>query len=111
MSFLESTARHFVILRAVREIKAEIEKMGLDNLKVLAEAGYAIADTYLKACSAEGIAKSKQKFQQLLQMGITADMIITELTRQMPELVVIMEEREGYIKKELEKLISCLQAE
>ena len=111
MSFLESTARHFVIIRAVREIKAEIEKMGLDNLKVLAEAGYDIADTYLKACSAEGIAESKRKFQQLLQMGITADMIITELTRQMPEIVPIMEEHEGYIKKELEKLISFLQAE
>ena len=111
MSLLESTARHFLIIKAAREIKAEMEKIGLDNLKVLAEAGHDIANTYLKGCSAEGIAKSKQKFNYLLQMGITADMIIAELTRQMPELVPIMEGSGDYIKKELEKLISVLQTQ
>ena len=111
MSFLASTARHFVIIKAVREIKAEIEKIGLENLETLGKAGHDIANTYIKGCSPEGIAKSKQKLNYLLQMGITADMIIAELTRQMPELVPIMEEREGYIKKELEKLISVLQAQ
>ncbi|MBA7545504.1 hypothetical protein ES705_37873 [subsurface metagenome] len=111
MSLLESTARHFLIIKAAREIKAEMEKIGLDNLKVLGEAGHDIANTYIKGCSAEGIANSKQKFNSLSQMGVTADMIITELTRQMPELVPIMERREGYIKKELEKLISVLQTQ
>ncbi len=109
MSFLESTARHFLVIKAARELKAELEKVGLDNLKVLAEAGHDIANTYLKGCTAEGIAKSKQKFNYLLQMGVNADMIIAALTRQMPEIVPIMEGREGYIKKELEKLISFLQ--
>ncbi|GAJ24538.1 unnamed protein product, partial [marine sediment metagenome] len=37
MSLLESTARHFLMIKAAREIKAEIEMVGLDNLKVLAE--------------------------------------------------------------------------
>ena len=111
MSLLESTARHFMAKKAAREIKAEMEKIGLDNLRVLAEAGYDIANTYLKGCSAEGIAKSKQKFNYLLQMGVTADMIIAELTRQMPELVPIMEGSGDYIKKELEKLISVLQTQ
>lgn len=108
MSFLESTARHFLVIKAAREIKAELEKVGLDNLKVLAEAGHDIANTYLKGCSAEGIAKSKQKFNYLLQMGVTADMIIAALTRQMPELATIMEGRENYMKGELEKLVSLL---
>ena len=108
MSLLESTARHFLVIKAAREIKAEMEKIGLDDLKVLAEAGHDIADTYLKGCSAEGIAKSRQKFNYLLQMGVTVEMIIAALTRQMPELVPIMEERQGYIKKELEKLVSLL---
>lgn len=109
MSLLESTARHFAAIKAAREIKAEMEKIGLDNLKVLAEAGHDIADTYLKGCSAEGIAKSKQKFNYLLQMGVTADMIVAALTRQMPEIVPIIEGGEGYVKRELEKLISSLQ--
>ena len=108
MSFLESTARHFLVIKAAREIKAEIEKIGLDNLKILADAGHDIANTYLKGCSAEGIAKSKQKFNYLLQMGVTADMIIARLTRQMPELATIMKGREDYIKGELEKLVSLL---
>jgi len=108
MSLLESAARHFVIIKAAREIKSEIEKVGLDNLTILAEAGHDIADTYLKGCSAKGIAESKRKFNQLLQMGITVDMIMAELTRQMPEIVPIMQEREGYIKKELGKLVSVL---
>ena len=111
MSFLESTAKHFMSKQAAREIKKELEKIGLDNLKVLAEAGHDIANTYLKGCSPEGIAKGKQKYNSLVQMGITADMIINDLIRQMPELASIMEGGEGYIKKELEKLISFLQAE
>ena len=41
-------------------------------------------------------------------MKITVDMIMAELTRQMPEIVPIMQEREGYIKKELGKLVSVL---
>ena len=108
MSFLESTARNFLVIKAARELKAEIEKIGLDNLKILADAGHDIANTYLKGCSAEGIAKSKQKFDYLLQMGVTADMIIARLTRQMPELATIMKGREDYIKGELEKLVSLL---
>ena len=111
MSFLESlesTARHFVIIKAAREIKKEIERVGLDDLKFAAEAGLDIADTYLKGCSAKGIAESKRKFSQLLQMDITVDMIMAELTRQMPEIVPIMQERDEYIKKELEKLVAFL---
>jgi len=108
MSFLESTARNFLVIKAAREIKAEIEKIGLDNLKFLADAGHDIANTYLKGCSAKGIAKSKQKFNYLLQMGVTADMIIARLIRQMPELATIMKGRKDYIKGELEKLVSLL---
>ena len=111
MSLLQSTARHFLAAQTAREIKKEIEKIGVDNLKILADAGKDIADTYLKGCSAKGIAQSRQKFNQLLQMGVTVDMIMDKLTRQMPELATIMGGREDYIKGELEKLVSLLMEE
>ncbi|GAI60041.1 unnamed protein product, partial [marine sediment metagenome] len=89
--------------------RQELEKAGLDNLKILAEAGRSIVGTYLNGCSPQEKAKIKGDLNTLLQLGINAEMILAELTRQMPELAPIMEAKEGYKKTEIEKLEQFLR--
>jgi len=103
-SFMERSARHFLLIKATREIRQEIEKAGLDNLKILADAGHSIVGTYLNGCSPQEKARIKRDFNALLQMGITPDMILTELARQMPVFVPIMEGRGDYERSEIQKL-------
>ncbi len=109
MSFAERTARHFLVIKAGREIKQEIEKAGLDNLKTLAEAGQSIVRTYLSGCSEKEQARIRRDFSALLQMGITVDTVLSELIRQMTELVPIMEGRDSYRQSEIEQLMSFLK--
>lgn len=104
MTFTSRTAHHFLVIRAARQIKQELEKAGLDNLKILAEAGKSIVGTYLNGCSPSEKARIKRDFNTLLQMGITVDMILAELSGQMPELAPIIEGREGYKKSEIQNL-------
>jgi len=104
MSFMQRSAKHFVLIKAARQFKQEIEKAGLENLKTLAEAGISIVHTYLNGCSAEEKARYKRDLNALLQMGITGDMILTEVARQMPDIASIMGGKEGYKKAEIEKL-------
>jgi len=104
MTLMERSARHFLTIKASRQIKQEMEKAGLDNLKKLAEAGISIVGTYLNGCSPQEKATYKRDLGALLQMGVTPDMILTELARQMPEVGHIMEGKEGYKKSEIEKL-------
>lgn len=111
MSFMARTAKHFVVIRAARLFREELEKAGLDNLKKLAEASISIVGTYLDYCSAEKKAQIKRDLGTLLQMGITSDMVFEELIRQMPELAPIIEGKEGYKKAEVEKLLSFLKEE
>ena len=49
-SFKARAAKNFLTIKAARQIKGEIEKAGLDNLKILAEAGRSIVGTYLQNC-------------------------------------------------------------
>jgi hypothetical protein len=42
-------------------------------------------------------------------MGITPDMILTELARQIPEIVPIMESKQDYMNSELQKLEQFLK--
>ena len=109
MSFMARTAKHFLVIRAARLFRQELEKAGLDNLKILADAGISIVGTYLDYCSAEEKAQIKRDLGTLLQMEVTPDMVFEELIRQMPELAPILEEKEGYKKAEVEKLISFLK--
>ena len=104
MTFMQRSAKHFVVIKAARELRQEIEKAGLDNLKILAEAGRSIVGTYLQGCSPQEKKRRKQELNALLQMGITPDMLLTEVARQMPELALIMEGREGYKKSEIQNL-------
>ena len=109
MSFIASTAKHFLAIKAARFFRQELEKAGLDNLEILAEAGISIVGTYLDYCSPQEKGQIKRDLGTLLQMGVTPDMVFEELTRQMPELAPIIEEKEGYKKAEVEKLISFLK--
>ena len=108
-SFMERSARHFLTIKAAREFKKEIEKAGLDNLKILADSGISIVGTYLNGCSDQEKARMKRDLNALLQMGVTTDMILSELTRQMPEVAPIMEGKEGYKKTEIQKLEAFLR--
>jgi len=108
-SFSARTAKHFVVIRAARQIKQEIEKAGLDNLKILAENGRSIVGTYLNGCSPKEKATYRRDLNALLLMGVTPDILLAELARQMPEIAPIMEGREGYKKNELQNLEQFLK--
>ena len=109
MSFTAEVARNFVVRKGARQLRQEIEKAGLDNLKLLANNGVSIIATYLNGCSPQEKAVHKRDLIAAQQLGITPDMILSELIRQMPELAPIMEGREGYKKSELENLEAFLK--
>jgi len=103
-SFMGRSARNFLMIKAAREIRQEIEKAGLDNLTTLANAGKSIVKTYLNGCSPREKAIYKRDLNALMGMGVTADMLLDEISRQMPVLAPIMEGREGYKKSEIQNL-------
>lgn len=102
--FSGRVAKHFLVIKAAKEFKKEIEKAGLDNLKILAEADVSIVGTYLKGCSPQEKKIRRQELTILFQMGVTPDMLLGEIARQMPELAPIMQGREGYRKSEIQNL-------
>ncbi|GAI55647.1 unnamed protein product, partial [marine sediment metagenome] len=55
-------------------------------------------------CSPEEKARIKRDFSTLLQLGITPEMVLSEVVRQMPEVGLIMEGKEGYKTTEIRKL-------
>ena len=104
MSLIESTARFFMAVKAAREIRKQIELLGLDTLKNLVENETSIVESYLGACSAEDKAKVREMLSRLSEMGITPEMVWTETTRKIPEIAPIMEGKQAYIQSELQKL-------
>jgi len=102
--FMARSARIFMTIKAARQIRQEIEKAGLDNLKILADAGRSIVGTYLNGCSPQEKKRHKQELNALLQMGITVDMVLTELSKQMPDLAPIMEGKQDYKRSEVQHL-------
>ena len=109
-SFMQRSAKNFLVIKAAREIREDIEQAGLENLKILADAGVSIVGTYLNGCSAQERARKKRDLSILLQMGVTPDMVLAELARQMPEIAPILEGREGYKKSEIQNLELFLKA-
>jgi len=110
MTSLTSIAARRLLLKATcRNLKKEIEQAGIENLKTLVEAGVSIVGTYLNGFSPREKAQKRRELQNVLSMGITNDMIIDELTRQITELGPIMAGREAYRKAELAKIDEFLK--
>ena len=103
-SFMARSARTFMMIKAARQIKGEIEKAGLENLKTLANAGISIIVTYLNGCSPQEKAEYRRDLGALVQMGVTPDMLLAEIARQMPEIAPIIQGREDYKKSEIQNL-------
>jgi len=108
-SYKTRVAQKFLVIKAAKEFKKEIEKAGLDNLKILADAGISIMGTYLNGCSPQEKARIKRDFNALSQMGITPDTVLTELAKRMPEIVPIMEGKENYKESEIQILEAFLK--
>ena len=108
-TFMSRSARNFMTIKAARQIRQEIEKAGLDNLKVLAEAGKSIVATYLNGCSPKEKATYKRDLNALLGMGVTPDMLLDEIAKQMPELALMMESKQGYKRSEIQNIEQFLK--
>lgn len=110
-SFMKRSVKYYFIIKAAKQIKKEIEKMEMDNLKTLAEDGISIVHTYFNNCSPQERATYRRELKVLVQMGITPDMILEEMVRQMPELAPEMEGKESYKQAEIKELESFLRGE
>ena len=108
-SFGARTAKHWLVIRVAKEFKKVIEQAGLDNLKTLAENGTSIMGTYLNACSPKEKARYRREFNGLLGMGVTIEMVLSELARQMPVIVPMMEGEEDYKSSEVQVLEQFLK--
>ncbi|GAI66970.1 unnamed protein product [marine sediment metagenome] len=103
-TFSQKVERKFLVKTAAKEIKKEIEQAGLDKLKELADLDISIVEIYLKSRSTQQEAKLRWQLNALLGMGVTFDMLLEEVARQMPELAPIMGGREGYKQSEIQNL-------
>ena len=110
-SFMARSARNFLLIKAARQIRQEIEKAGIDNLKTLADAGISIIGTYLNGCSPQEKATYKRDLNALFQMGVTPDMLLQEVARQMPEIAPHIEGKEAYKQSEIQNLEAFVRGE
>ena len=108
-NFMRTSVKRFGLIKAAREIKQEIEKVPVKDLKILVDAGTSILHTYLNGCSAQEKARMKRDLHVLQRVGVTADMLVTELTRQMPELGSIIRSRKDYLESEVQKVMAFMQ--
>lgn len=101
MSFLARSAKHFLVTKAARQVREELEKAGLGNLKAIADAGRSIMGVYLNGCSPEEKKRIRQDNKILVKLGVTPEMVLNEVAGQNKELADIMEKREAYKRSEL----------
>jgi len=101
-------AQKFMVIKAAKGLKKEIEQAGIDNLKTLAEKGISIVGTYLQGSSPQRKQEIRQEMAALSSVGITIDMIIAEVARQMPELAPYMQGKDDYRKSEIERMRNFL---
>ena len=109
IGFTQRAARHLLTIKAAKEIKKEIEQAGVENLKILAERGVSIVGTYLQGCSPNKQEEYRRNFNSLLAMGVTPEMVLDEISRQIPEIAPIMKGKLGYRKAELQKVAEFLK--
>jgi len=116
MTFMQRSVKHFLVTKAVKEIKQEIEKVKLDDgtsgvaaLKILADAGISIIGTYLNGCAPAEKATYRRDLNALLQMGVTIDMLLDEVSRQLPEVLPLMKGKDKYREMELQKIREFLK--
>lgn len=109
MDLTARTARRFTLIKAAKGVVKEIKLAGIDNLKFAAENGISIVGTYVQGSSPQRRAEIKQELRMLLSFGVTLDMLLDEVARQMPELAPIMAGKEAYRKTELQKLTEFLK--
>jgi hypothetical protein len=110
MSLLGLTAQKFATKKAAKEVVKALNALGLDNLRLLVDANASITDLYLKGLSDRGKANFKQNLNILFRMGITPQMLWEEMSRQIPELVLILKDKETYIRTEIAKLDAFLKS-
>ncbi len=65
--------------------------------------------TYLNGCSPQEKTTYRRDLNVLLQMGVTPDMLLTEIARQMPEIAPIIERKQDYKKAEIQELEKFLK--
>lgn len=104
MTFSQRAGRRFIAIKAAKELMKEIEVVGIDDLITLANAGISIIETYLKSCTEEKKAYIKSSMKTLSRLGVTADMVLEETTRQMPHLRSIMDAKPEYRQSEVQRL-------
>ncbi|MBA7601285.1 hypothetical protein ES703_08352 [subsurface metagenome] len=108
-SFTQRTARHFVVIKAARQLRGELEKAGLDNLRAIADAGKSIIGIYLKGCSPEEKKRFRRDTNILVKLGVTPEMVLDAVIGQSEVLTSIMEKRADYKKSELRNLEAFLK--
>ena len=110
-SFMQRSARNFVVIKAARQLRGELEKAGLDNLRALADAGKSIIGIYLNGCSPEEKKRFRRDTNILLKLGVTPEMVLDAVIGQSEVLTSIMEKRAVYKKDELRNLEAFLKEE
>lgn len=109
MSFMRRAALQFAAQKAARRVVKEILPVGVDNLKVIAESGRSIVGTYLNGCSKEKKKELRSELAVALNLGVTIDMIIDAVARQIPELEPIIKNKESYRKTEIERVMDFVK--
>ncbi|MBA7705420.1 hypothetical protein ES703_114249 [subsurface metagenome] len=105
-SFMQRTARQFLLTKAARQISQLIEEAGLDKLTTLAEAGVSVVGTFLNGCSPHDKAIYRQELGLLLQVGVTIEMLLDEIAGQMPSLAPIMRDKVDYRNAEIKSVLA-----
>lgn len=108
---LQRTARNFILLRAVTDIKNKANQIGIDNVKTLVKDGRSITEIYLSDCPPDKKVQKVREANALVEMGITPEEIWKELIRQMPELAPIIEGKDDYIKSEMKKIEAFIKGQ
>lgn len=107
---MSEIARRITVKQLARRIKNRLVKENLNpqHLKALADSGRSIVAIYWSNCSLEEKARLRRSLKNLLRMGITPDIILNEVGRQMPELAPIIFS-EAFRKAELQRLDEFLK--